>query len=94
MATREENIQKIRTAVYGKDVREAIAEGMEQTYVQCEDMSIVTAGGTMGQVLAKRSNADWDTEWIDPEGGGGGGTAYTFTDANHDGNIVIAEGGA
>lgn len=39
MATREENIQKIRTAVYGKDVREAIAEGMEQTYDACEDFA-------------------------------------------------------
>jgi hypothetical protein len=37
MATREENIQKIRAAVYGKDVREAIAEGMEQTYGACEE---------------------------------------------------------
>lgn len=71
MATRDENIAKIRNAVYGREVREAIAEGMEQTYDQCEDMSIVTAGGTTGQVLAKRSNADWDTEWV--TGGGGGG---------------------
>ena len=89
MATREENIAKIRNAVYGREVREAIAEGMEQTYDQCEDMSIVTAGGTTGQVLAKKSNADWDTEWIT---GGGGGTSYTFTDANNDGNIVISGG--
>jgi len=34
----------------------------------------VPAGGTAGQVLAKATNADLDTEWIDPpEGGGGSG---------------------
>ena len=32
MATWEENIQKIRsTAIYGTDIREAIAQGLEQT---------------------------------------------------------------
>jgi len=34
----------------------------------------VPAGGTAGQVLAKATNADLDTGWIDPpEGGGGSG---------------------
>lgn len=33
----------------------------------------VPAGGTTGQVLAKASNTDYDTEWIDETGGGGGG---------------------
>ena len=31
----------------------------------------VPTGGTTGQVLAKNSNADYDTEWVN--GGGGGG---------------------
>lgn len=26
----------------------------------------VPAGGTTGQVLVKRSNADYDTQWVDP----------------------------
>ena len=30
------------------------------------------AGGTTGQVLAKKSNTDYDTEWIDQTGGGTG----------------------
>lgn len=30
----------------------------------------VPAGGTTGQVLAKRSNADYDTEWVNQSGGG------------------------
>lgn len=40
-------------------------------------------GGTVGQVLAKASETDLDTEWIDPpEGGGGGGfTAYSQVQA-------------
>ena len=33
----------------------------------------VPAGGTAGQVLAKKSGADYDTEWTDQTGGGGGG---------------------
>ena len=31
----------------------------------------IATGGTTGQVLAKKSNADYDTEWVDQEGGGG-----------------------
>ena len=33
----------------------------------------VPSGGTTGQVLAKKTNADYDTEWVDQTGGGGGG---------------------
>ena len=32
----------------------------------------MAAGGTTGQVLVKSSDADYDTEWVDPQGGGGG----------------------
>ena len=32
----------------------------------------VPAGGTAGQVLAKASGTDYDTEWVTPSGGGGG----------------------
>jgi hypothetical protein len=31
----------------------------------------VPAGGTTGQVLAKNSNSDYDTEWVDAAAGGG-----------------------
>jgi hypothetical protein len=34
----------------------------------------VITGGTTGQVLAKASSTDYDTEWVDQTGGGGGGT--------------------
>lgn len=33
----------------------------------------VPTGGTTGQVLAKKSNTDYDTEWVDQTGGGGSG---------------------
>lgn len=33
----------------------------------------IPAGGTTGQVLAKASNTDYDTEWVDQTGGGGSG---------------------
>ena len=36
-------------------------------------------GGTTGQVLAKKSNADYDTEWVD-QGGGGGTSDYEELD--------------
>jgi len=37
----------------------------------------VPAGGTGGQILAKNSNTDYDTVWVDNEGGTGGGTDLT-----------------
>ena len=33
----------------------------------------VPSGGTTGQILAKKSERDHDTEWVDPPSGGGGG---------------------
>lgn len=37
----------------------------------------VPAGGTTGQILAKATGDDYDTEWVDaPEGTGGGSTAW------------------
>ena len=35
----------------------------------------VPIGGDTGQVLAKASTADYDTQWADPGGGAGGGSA-------------------
>lgn len=34
----------------------------------------VADGGTAGQILAKATNDDFDTEWVAPPGGGGSGT--------------------
>lgn len=41
--------------------------------VQGEPGLGVPPGGTTGQVLAKASNANYDTIWVDQTGGGGGG---------------------
>lgn len=36
----------------------------------------IPAGGVAGQMLSKKTDEDYDTQWIDPpEGGGGGGTS-------------------
>ena len=39
----------------------------------------VPSGGTAGQVLGKRSATDYDTEWIDAGGGGGGLTKHSVS---------------
>lgn len=39
----------------------------------------VAAGGTTSQVLAKVSDDDYDTEWVDQSGGGGGGMTNPMT---------------
>ena len=40
----------------------------------------VPTGGTAGQVLAKKSGTDYDTEWVEAGGGGGGAGAPTDAD--------------
>lgn len=43
----------------------------------------VLAGGTTGQILAKASGTDYDTEWIDaPTGGGSSGDDFSYHDAD------------
>ena len=37
------------------------------------------AGGNTGQVLSKIDSTDYNTEWIDPPSGGGGGVGYKKT---------------
>jgi hypothetical protein len=49
----------------------------------------VPAGGTTGQVLAKASNADRDTEWVTGGGGGGGGGAVDSVNGQT-GVVVLA----
>lgn len=42
----------------------------------------VPIGGTTGQVLAKNSNSNYDTEWVDPAVGSGTVTTVSVTTAN------------
>lgn len=56
----------------------------------------VPAGGLLGQLLAKASGADFDTEWIDAPaggGGGGGGNAPVAVIAYTDVDQAVANGG-
>lgn len=39
----------------------------------------VVSGGTTGQILAKKSNTDYDTEWIDAPSGTGGSSEKEWT---------------
>lgn len=44
-------------------------------------------GGATGQVLTKKSSADYDADWEDAQGGGGSGTNYQFSvDATNTGD--------
>ena len=43
--------------------------------------SVVPVGGTTGQVLAKASDTDLDTAWVDQSGGSGGGATNLTTTA-------------
>ena len=49
----------------------------------------VPASGTTGQVLAKASDADYDTEWIDVEAGGGTVQSVNEVLPDQDGNITL-----
>jgi hypothetical protein len=52
----------------------------------------VPAGGTTGQVLEKASDADYDTDWATPSGGGGGGDVATDTIWDSKGDIAAGTG--
>ena len=50
----------------------------------------VAAGGTAGQILRKKSATDYDTEWADPQGGGGSGAVETVS---FNSGVVFSEDG-
>ena len=50
----------------------------------------VPNGGTVGQVLAKKTTTDFETEWVDAASGGGGG----LSDAPVDGKRYLRKDGA
>lgn len=59
----------------------------------------VAPGGSSGQVLAKKTDSDYDTEWINPPSGSGGSVAVDATltksgqaaDAKATGDAIAAE---
>jgi hypothetical protein len=55
------------------------AIGKLQAQITSALSKTLPTGGTTGQVLAKNSNTDFDTEWIDPPTGGGSSNfSYNF----------------
>ena len=54
-----------------------IANFIQQAGAILEEVdAAIPAGGTTGQVLAKKTDADRDLEWVDQTGGGGGTSDY------------------
>lgn len=49
----------------------------------------VPSGGTTGQVLKKASNTNYDTEWADESGGGGGDTVIDLGELSLSGNNLF-----
>ncbi len=63
------------TTVYLEELRQVVE--IDENNIDIIEVGIagtngvgVPAGGTTGQVLAKNSNTNYDTEWVDPSGGG------------------------
>ena len=67
MATISQIVAQIRTAVFGKDVRENIAQGIEKCYYDVEDLVLVQSN---------QPTSNTNKIWLKPEG-----TEYTvFTE--------------
>lgn len=59
--------QMLEAAAQAQDAAQSAAESAETASRATE---MFPTGGTTGQILAKASDADYDTHWIDNEGGG------------------------
>lgn len=55
----------------GREVFGGLAALVETVTKGESALNVVPAGGTTGQILAKKSNTDYDTEWIDPAASSG-----------------------
>lgn len=53
-----------------EDVYNQILELIREGAIKGDPGEGVAEGGRAGQILAKKSNADYDTEWVDPSAGG------------------------
>lgn len=60
--------QMLEAAAQAQNAAQSAAQSAETASHAAE---MFPAGGTTGQILAKASNANYDTHWVDNEGGGG-----------------------
>jgi hypothetical protein len=60
----------------GKAIEDKIPSNASSSNKLATKAEMVPAGGTTGQVLAKKSNTDNDLEWVNQSGGGGGTSNY------------------
>lgn len=82
------------SGVEGDNVLDAI--GALKTSIDNIESGVhgVPAGGTTDQILAKKSDADYDTQWIDAPQGGGGSESAAYLVKSPVGTIVIWSGTA
>lgn len=64
--------QMLEAAAQAQNAAQSAAQSADTAQHAAE---MFPAGGTAGQILAKASDANYDTYWINNEGGGGGGDA-------------------
>jgi hypothetical protein len=65
------------TPIMVEDVEQTTVEGALSA-INNKTYNSFPQGGATGQVLAKKSNDDYDVEWVNQSGGGGGGGTGDF----------------
>jgi hypothetical protein len=65
------------TPIMVEDVEQTTVEGALSA-INNKTYNSFPQGGATGQVLAKKSNDDYDVEWVNQSGGGGGGGTSDF----------------
>ena len=67
----------------GKAIEDKIPSNASSSNKLATKAEMVPAGGTTGQVLAKKSNTDNDLEWVNQSGGGGTVDPYPTEDSTN-----------
>lgn len=83
--------QMLEAAAQAQNAAQSASESAETAREAAE---MFPAGGTTGQILAKASDANYDTHWINNEGGGGGALPPGGTDGQYLVRSATAQAGA